>query len=92
MTDVVIADLNKRKSRRQTSVRRKRVRNAQGKIVRVLSVDANSPSFIDDLTEIFRLNVRRARAENKRLFGSPDGPPPKKAKSKSRRRPSKSGK
>lgn len=92
MTDVVIADLNKRKSRRQTSVQRKRVRNARGKMVSVLSLDANSPSFIDDLTEIFRLNVRKARAENKRLFGSPDGLPPKKTKSKRARSKSKSAK
>jgi hypothetical protein len=54
-------------------VREKRLRNADGKLVRVLSLDANSATFIDDLTTVFQRNVKRARQENKRLFGSPDG-------------------
>lgn len=91
MSDVVIANLNKQKSRRgHSGVKRKSVRNSQGKLVRVLSLDANSPFFIDDLTEVFRRNVRKARAENKRLFGSPDGLPHKKAKTKPKARVRKS--
>lgn len=76
MTNIIIADLNPSRPRsRKTSgsVREKRLRNSKGKVVRVLSLDANSPTFIDDLTTVFKRNVRRARQENKRLFGSPDG-------------------
>lgn len=76
MADVVIADLKRPKSRgaRKTgSVRQKRLRTSDGKSVRVLSLDANSASFIDDLTAVFEKNVVRARNENNKLFGSPDG-------------------
>jgi hypothetical protein len=76
MTDVVIADLKPAKSRRtkkRGSVRTKQVRNSEGKLVRVLSVDANSATFIDDLTRVFERNVAKARLENVKLFGSPDG-------------------
>ncbi len=76
MTDVVMRDL-KRKSRagkKAGSVREKRIRNSAGKLVRVLSLDANSATFIDDLTTVFERNVAKARHENVRLFGSPEGP------------------
>jgi hypothetical protein len=55
------------------SVHAKRVRKADGKFVRVLSLDANSATFIDDLTTVFRRNVARARRENRQLLGSADG-------------------
>lgn len=80
MTDIVIADLKRSKSRggkNSGSVREKRMRNSEGKIMRVLSLDANSATFIDDLTTVFEKNVKRARQENKRLFGSADGIRPK---------------
>jgi hypothetical protein len=51
----------------------KRMRTAEGKIERVLSVDANSDRFIEDLTTVFEKNVARARRENKLIFGSADG-------------------
>lgn len=76
MTDLVIADLKRGKSRnakRSGSVRFKRVRNSDGKSVRVLSLDANSATFIDDLTTVFEKNVAKARLENIKLLGSPDG-------------------
>jgi len=76
MTDVVISDLKAAKSRRTKkpgSVRSKRVRNSAGKLVSVLSLDANSATFIDDLTTVFERNVAKARLENLKLFGSPDG-------------------
>lgn len=75
-----IADLKSAKSRRKNkagSVRSKRVRNSEGKSVRVLSLDANSATFIDDLTTVFEKNVAKARLENVKLFGSPDGLPPR---------------
>jgi hypothetical protein len=55
------------------SVREKRMRNSEGKFVRVLSLDANSATFIDDLTTVFQRNVARARRENRQLLGSADG-------------------
>jgi hypothetical protein len=39
----------------------------------VLSLDANSATFIDDLATVFRKNVAKARRENRQLFGSADG-------------------
>jgi len=54
------------------------MRNSQGELVRVLSLDANSTTFIDDLTTVFQRNVARARRENLRLLGSADGLPAKK--------------
>jgi hypothetical protein len=76
MVNVVVADLKKvkvRRGKKAGSVREKRMRNADGKYVRVLSLDANSATFIDDLTTVFEKNVAKARRENRQLFGSPDG-------------------
>lgn len=76
MADVVVADLKRAKlrgGRKTGSVREKRMRNADGKLMRVLSLDANSATFIDDLTTVFEKNVAKARTENIKLFGSPDG-------------------
>lgn len=78
MADVVIADLPKKRTRRQKgSVREKILRDSEGRSVRVLSIDANSATFSDDLTLIFRRNVAKARRENKKLFGSANGFRPK---------------
>jgi hypothetical protein len=46
---------------------------SNGERIRILSIDANSPTFGDDLKIVFRRNVARARRENKKRFGSPDG-------------------
>ena len=67
-----------RSAKNAGSVREKRLRNSQGEVVRVLSLDANSATFIDDLTTVFQKNVARARRENLRLLGSADGLPVKK--------------
>ncbi len=55
------------------SVREKRVRDSDGKSVRVLSVDANSPTFIDDLTLLFQKNVARLRRKNRDLLKAVEG-------------------
>jgi hypothetical protein len=76
--NIVVADLKRSKARKKAgSVQVKHVRNADGKPVRVLSLDANSATFIDDLTTVFERNVAKARRENKRLFGSANGRPAK---------------
>lgn len=72
MTRIVIRKLENGK---KGSVAEKRLRNAEGKLVRVLSIDANSKTFDSDLTELFRRNVAKARRENKRLLGSASGMP-----------------
>jgi hypothetical protein len=74
MTRIVIRKLEDGK---KGSVAEKRLRNAEGKLVRVLSIDANSKTFDSDLTELFRKNVAKARRENKRLLGSASGMPPR---------------
>jgi hypothetical protein len=73
---VIMVDPKKEKARRKgrTSVHVKKLRRSDGTIARVLSLDANSPTFDDDLTYVFERNVARARRENKKLFGSADGP------------------
>ncbi len=77
---VIIADPKKEKARRKrtTSVRIKKLHRSDGTVAQVLSLDANSPTFDDDLTYLFERNVARARRENKKLFGSADGPAAKK--------------
>jgi hypothetical protein len=78
MTDVTIAEIKQPKTRgRKSSVREKTLRDSEGRAVRVLTIDANSPTFSDDLTVVFRRNVAKARRENKKLFGSADGLRPK---------------
>jgi hypothetical protein len=75
MVEVVYAELKKPKARRghNGSVREKLLRDSDGRTVRVLSLDANSATFSDDLTAVFTRNVAKARRENKRLFGSANG-------------------
>jgi hypothetical protein len=75
MVDAVIEDLSRPKTSRERkgTVRERRLRDASGRNVKVLSLDANSATFADDLTLLFERNVAKARRENKRLFGSADG-------------------
>ena len=75
MTDIVVTDVSKAKKnpRRKSAVNVKRMRNSQGQTVRILSLDAHSTTFADDLTTVFEKNVARARRENKRLFGTSSG-------------------
>jgi hypothetical protein len=78
--NLVIEKLTKRPARkaRKAVVRQKHLRDLQGRTVRVLSLDANSATFADDLTLLFERNVAKARRENKRLLGSADGVPAEK--------------
>lgn len=76
MSDIAVVDLNrkpKKALKRASSLRRKTMSTPEGKTVRVVSIDANSKTFLDDLTKAFEINVRKARQENKKLFGSADG-------------------
>ena len=59
--------------RRRGSVAKRRVRGPDGEFMKQFWVDANSITFDDDLTHVFKLNVARARRANKEIFASPDG-------------------
>lgn len=85
MADVTVAEIKTPKQRRRkSSVREKILRDSEGRAIRVLSLDANSATFSDDLTLVFRRNVAKARRENKKLFGSASGFRPKTFRSKTK--------
>jgi hypothetical protein len=76
MTKVVVANLKSKSKgigRQKTAVREKRVRDANGRITILRTIDMNSPTFGEDLEYVFKKNVAKARRENKRIIGSADG-------------------
>lgn len=78
MAKVVYTTLKPSKSGKKTSsVTTKRVKGADGKALTVHTIDADSQTFGDDVSYVFRQNVRKARRENKRLVGSSDRVPAK---------------
>jgi hypothetical protein len=69
MMKVIVPEQSHNKLRlRDTSLRR----------VTTLRLDPHSPTWADDLTYLFQRNIAKARRENKKLLGSPDGPKAKK--------------
>jgi hypothetical protein len=74
MAKVVVAKLNgKPKGHRDTgSVAEKRVRDAEGQVKTLRTVDLGSPTFGADLQYVFGRNVAKARRDNKRLIGTAD--------------------
>jgi hypothetical protein len=54
------------------SVKSKTVVGPDGRPTTVLAIDANSKTFGDDLQLLFAKNVRKARRENVKAFGSAD--------------------
>jgi hypothetical protein len=80
MPKAVVANLSRTGARNGRRMRalEQRMRRPDGQIVRVVPIDLQSPTFDDDLTRIFQRNIAKARRENKKLFGSPDGPRSKK--------------
>lgn len=71
MTKVVFKPLGTRVAG-TGKINTKRVVGADGRFMKVPSIDANSASFSSDLTLVFQKNVAKRRRENKRKFGSPD--------------------
>jgi hypothetical protein len=69
------ADTRKGATKKKTSVVEKRVRDREGRVSVLRTVDATSPTLTEDLTYVFKSNVAKARRENKRLFGSADRVP-----------------
>ncbi len=78
---VVKTSLPKRTAREITSrgsaTTIKRMRGADGKLINIHVIDLSSQTIDQDLTYAFGRNVARARAENKKVIGTPDGQPAK---------------
>ena len=75
MTNVVVTKISPRKSRvRNGSVVEKRKRSADGQFVQFFTIDGNSATLNDDLTHVFMRNIKHVRRENRKLFGSVNGP------------------
>jgi hypothetical protein len=72
MTKVVLKPIQRSKAVAK-SVQKRRLRKSNGESAPVRSIDANDDNFLDALTVVFEQNVAKARRENKKLFGSPDG-------------------
>jgi hypothetical protein len=58
----------------KSSLVEKTLHRADGKRVRILSIDANSPTFGSDLETVFRLNVAKAKRENSKAAAGKAGP------------------
>ena len=58
--------------KKDTSIRTERWRGPDGKARVMHRIDGESPTLGKDLTWAFAQNVKRARAENRRLVGDPD--------------------
>lgn len=75
-----------RKSERATPLRAgakrvplkmKRIRTGDGKTATLRVLDSESQSFGEDFSRVFGANVKKARAENKRVTGATDRAPDK---------------
>jgi hypothetical protein len=75
MTDITIqrSDKGKRAGKKPKGVTLRRVTAANGEKVTIRAIDANSPTFGEDLLYVFSKNVEAARRENKALLGTPSG-------------------
>lgn len=75
MTDITIlrADKAKKAGKKPKGVTLRRVTTATGEKVTIRAIDANSPTFGEDLLYVFSRNVEAARRENKALLGTPSG-------------------
>jgi hypothetical protein len=74
MAKVVVRSLQaKPKGRRgSTGVAEKRVRDTEGQVKTLRTLDARSQTFGDDLQYVFGRNVAKARRDNKRTIGTAD--------------------
>lgn len=79
MAKVVIASLNRkpRTGRQALKVAVKRVRDPQGQLKTVRTLDADSQSFGEELLFVFGKNVAKARRDNKKVTGVTDLVPAK---------------
>ncbi len=73
MAKVVVGTLKKAKGRSGASIATKRVRNTEGEIKTLRTIDAASRTFGRDLHYVFGRNVAKARRENKKVTGANEG-------------------
>jgi len=75
MTDITITKVTgaNRAGKKPKGVTSRRVTAANGEKVTIRAIDANSPTFGEDLLYVFSKNVEAARRENKRVLGSQSG-------------------
>ena len=57
---------------RNSAVVEKRVRDAEGNVKTLRTLDAGSATFGNDLLYVFEKNVAKARRDNKRVTGATD--------------------
>jgi len=75
VTNVVVTKIAPRKRRvRNGSIVEKRKRSADGQLMQFFTIDGNSATLNDDLTDVFMRNIKHVRRQNQKLFGSVDGP------------------
>jgi hypothetical protein len=72
---ITVVDPKKENGRRsgKISAGGKAVPRSAHKLTGMPALDVTKPTFTDDLTRIFKRNIAKARRENKKLFGSPNG-------------------
>jgi hypothetical protein len=74
MAKVIIGKLNapQRRHAAARTVTVKRVRDIEGQVKTLRTLDVVSPTFGEELQYVFRKNVAKARRDNKRAVGAPD--------------------
>jgi hypothetical protein len=72
MAKIVVASLKPKAGQGKSSVVEKRVRDADGQMKTLRTVDAGSATFGNDLLYVFGKNVAKARRDNKRATGAMD--------------------
>jgi hypothetical protein len=74
MAKIIVTSLKPKAGGRApaASVTKKRVRDANGQLKTLRTLDAGSRTFGDDLGYVFGKNVAKARRENKRIVGATD--------------------
>jgi len=75
MAKIVVASLKsnpKSSAEVKSSVVERRVRDAEGQVKTLRTLDAGSSTFGNDLLYVFGKNVAKARRDNKRVTGSTD--------------------
>lgn len=75
MAKVVVKKFANPGRRNTVAVTEKRVRDTDGKLLTVRTLDGHSKTFTTDLTYVFSRNVAKARRENKLVTGTTDRVP-----------------
>ena len=79
MAEIVVTQLNAEKKRKARSrkARYRRIRQPDGRVETIYTIDLASPDFGVDFGKVFQSAVNKARRENKLVIGAADVEPPK---------------